>query len=129
MDVVREILLHLSPDDQDLFPRLLAVWARNIRNIPRSRSSDIRAASFEAREKCEESFDQWQQVLVSNPEFTTRLLREVVGYSAAVQGMIQAGCKGLEQMIWHYHFTRRFGSKVALALMNKVSDMLAEPPA
>lgn len=124
MDVVREILLFLPLSDRRLLPGLCDVWARNIRNIPELQFAYAHEASFYAREKCEESFEKWQQVLVSNPEFTTGLLREFVGHSAAVEGMNQVGYKDLMEMISDYKLAGEVSDDVASALLDQVCDML-----
>lgn len=128
MDVVREILLLLPLSDRDLLPGLVDVWARNIRNIPELELASAYEASFGARGKCEESFDKWQQLLVSNPEFTTGLLRKVVSYSAAVEGMSRVRYKELRKMISDYKLAGEMSDDVASELLDQVFYMSAEPP-
>lgn len=128
LEIVQDTLPVLPANDKGLLPQFLHLWTRGISNLPKlSETTNAETASTNAKEKCQTSFDVWQEVLVSNPEFTVSLLREIVVHNAGTGAANKENPKQLlSDMISGSMHSGFLHKKVARALLTQLSQINSE---
>lgn len=123
-EVVRDTLPFLPTNDKGLLQEFLQMWARDISKLPKlSDNTDEFAASAKANEMCETRFDIWQQVLISNPEFTVALLRGIVTHNASTGAANREISRQLNILILESWGLQLLSKKVAKSFTQKLSQI------
>ncbi|KAL8792017.1 MAG: hypothetical protein Q9195_005358 [Heterodermia aff. obscurata] len=127
LEVVRDTLPFLPSSDKGLLSEFLHVLTKEISELPiLPNITNAEAVSAIAEAKGRNRVDIWQPVLVSNPEFTVSLLREVVAQNGGRGAANREVFKQLTNMTIGLMNTQILSKKVARTFLDKLNQMKFE---